>query len=60
MLAGSSVIRSISQVNDEPPNETIIIKRCKMPELATEFTDDELEKIISDLENFGRSIDSVQ
>jgi hypothetical protein len=52
MLTGKSVLHMVSQSNNEEPKETIIIRRCKMPEFATaEISDAELEKIISDLDS---------
>jgi len=46
----ASVVRIISQADNEEPQETIIIKRCNMSDLENEITDDELEQIIKDME----------
>lgn len=52
MLSGQSVVRVVSQVNNEDPKETIIIKRCKMPELdSSNISEEELNKILEDLDN---------
>jgi hypothetical protein len=46
-MNAASVVRIMSQANNEEPQETIIIKRCNMSE--NEITDAELEQIIKDL-----------
>jgi hypothetical protein len=53
MLTGQSVTRVMSQINDEEPRETIIIKRCKMLEETNtiNISEEELQKIIEDLES---------
>lgn len=53
MLTGQSVTRIMSQNNDEEPQATIIIKRCKMPEETNtiNISEEELQKIIEDLES---------
>jgi hypothetical protein len=55
-MIGPIVTRIVSKNMDEEPQETIIIRRCKMADLDnttddTEITDDELAQIIKDMED---------